>query len=40
VTPCPVSTPVAATGRLGRKSDFGAAPEPESRGWSFKLLLP
>jgi hypothetical protein len=40
VAPCPPSTPVAASGRLARKADFGAPVEPQSKGWSFKLLIP
>ncbi len=40
VTPCPNSTAIAASGRLARKSDFGASAEPEPKAWSFKLLLP
>jgi hypothetical protein len=40
ITPCPGNTPIAVAGRLARKSDFGAAAEPEPKAWSFKLLLP
>lgn len=38
VAPCPLSTPVASTGRLARKGDFGAPAEVEAKAWRFKLL--
>ncbi len=40
VTPCPISTPIAPSGRVARKVDFGAVAAPEPKGWSFTVRLP